>query len=124
MLGPLPSLLWLLGAAASGDTVAALPHVRALLDATPADSASGWCATVWRRDAAGATVYLDRVIPAASINPACGPDHAAVLVRPSCVFAISEFLELRVLSPYVVLICRPHAQGLPLRTPGAGARKA
>lgn len=106
------------------DTVKMTLPVHTALQATPADSLSGWCATDWFRDAEHETVYLSVVVRASESNPTCGAWQAVVLVRPACVFSMSELASLPYRVPEVVIICRPHAHGIPLspmrRTERAG----
>lgn len=106
------------------DTVKMTLPVHTALQATPADSLSGWCATQWFRDAEHETVYLTTIRRAEDSNPTCAAGQAVVLVRPACLFGMSEFASLPYRVPEVVIICRPHAQGIPLspmrRTERAG----
>lgn len=84
--------------------------------ALPADTVVAFCAPQFRRDRS--RVFIDWWNPTADpTNPLCGPREAHVLVRPSCVFTLAEFLQLRVRALYVVLICRPNAFGIPLHEP-------
>lgn len=111
-------------AAQMGDTVQVRPAVHRTVGASVGDSLAAWCAVRWRHVSAQRSVFVDSITPAAvPINPDCG-DAAAILLRPACVFAPSEFLELRLRARYVILICEGgrRATGYPLRAASPEAR--
>ncbi len=69
----------------------------------------------WRRDPATYNVWLDSLVSQPQpVAPDCAPGEATVLIRPSCVFAIAEFLFMRPRAQYVALICPPEGYGMPL----------
>lgn len=112
-----------LGAQRTGDTLVRLdtlygsPALIAAMTTARSDTVHAYCAPVFTRWRS--TVRLDSLtIAARALNPDCGPREATVLLRPDCVFSLSEFVVLRVRALYVVLICRMGGQaqgyGIPL----------
>ncbi len=97
------------------DTVRLDPRHAALV--APPVEPRAFCSPLngWKRNPATFNVWLDSLVPQPRpVAPDCAPGEATVLVRPSCVFAIEEFLFTRARAQYVALICPPQGFGMPL----------
>ena len=92
--------------------------VSVAIEAVPADSVVAFCATKWRRDEEEKAIYVVEMRPAERpVAPLCKSSEVPLLIRPSCVFHLFEYATWR--PPYVVILCRPNAFGIPLRRSGA-----
>ena len=87
----------------------------------PDGELGAFCATVWDRPVGLATVRVAaiRQLPGVWVAPQCNNMELPILVRPQCVFSVGEYVAWRPTGLYVILVCRPNAVGVDLKTKGA-----